>query len=140
MRLQTWFDSIACLVEGAIGDFGVSKQWWYAYLKLRKCTSNIIRGNWFAPRSLFANKSCFETPNLLSYPLYCLFISRSRHRTTNFPNSESRIFTTKFLFWFFLWFWEHILRLLWDLERIRKGCVISIYKLQSVSPYCWSSK
>ena len=36
----------------------------------------------------------------------------------------------------FLWFWEHILRLLWDLERIRKGCVISIYKLQSVSPYC----
>ena len=23
-------------------------------------------------------------------------ISRSRHRTTNFPNSESRIFTTKF--------------------------------------------
>ena len=22
----------------------------------------------------------------------------------------------------------------------RKGCVISIYKLQSVSPYCWSSK
>ena len=25
-------------------------------------------------------------------------ISRSRHQTTNFPNSESRIFTTKFLF------------------------------------------
>ena len=28
--------------------------------------------------------------------------SRSRHGTTNFPNSKSRIFTTKFLFWFFL--------------------------------------
>ena len=28
------------------------------------------------------------------------------------------------------------MRLLRDLERIRKGCVISIYKLQSVSPYC----
>ena len=27
-------------------------------------------------------------------------------------------------------------RPLWDLERIRKGCVISIYKLQNVSPYC----
>ena len=60
----------------------------------------------------------------------------SRHRTTNFPNSESRIFTMKFLFWPFWWFWEQILRLLWDLERIRKGCVISIYKLQNVSPYC----
>ena len=23
-----------------------------------------------------------------------------------------------------------------DLERIRKGCMISIYKLQSVLPYC----
>ena len=32
------------------------------------------------------------------------------------------------------------MRLLWDLERIRKGCLISIYKLQSVLPYCWSSK
>ena len=28
-------------------------------------------------------------------------ISCSRHRTTKFPNSESPIFTTKFLFWFF---------------------------------------
>ena len=28
------------------------------------------------------------------------------------------------------------MRLLWDLERIRKGCVISIYELQNVSPYC----
>ena len=33
-------------------------------------------------------------------------------------------------------FWEHNLRLLWDLERIREGFVISIYKLQNVSPYC----
>ena len=24
----------------------------------------------------------------------------------------------------------------WDLERTRKGCVISIYKLQNVLPYC----
>ena len=62
-------------------------------------------------------------------------ISCSRHRTTKFTNSESPIFTTKFLFWFFSWFWEHILKLLWDLERIRKGCVVSIYKLQSVSPW-----
>ena len=31
----------------------------------------------------------------------CFLISRSRHRTTNFPNSESRIFTKKFLFRFF---------------------------------------
>ena len=30
-----------------------------------------------------------------------MLLSCSRHRTTNFPNSESRIFTTKFLFWFF---------------------------------------
>ena len=64
----------------------------------------------------------------------------SRHRITKFPNSESPIFTTKFLFWFFYWFWEYILRLFWDLERIRKGCIISMYELQSVSPYCWSSK
>ena len=28
------------------------------------------------------------------------------------------------------------MRLLWDLERTRKGCVISIYKLQNVLPYC----
>ena len=63
-------------------------------------------------------------------------LSCSRHRTTKFTNSKSPIFTTKFLFWFFQWFWEHILRLLWDLERIRKGCVVSIYKLQSVLPYC----
>ena len=27
------------------------------------------------------------------------------------------------------------MRLRWDLERIRKGCVISKYKLQNVSPY-----
>ena len=60
----------------------------------------------------------------------------SRHRTTKFPNSESPIFTMKFLFWFFYWFWEYILRLFWDLERIRKGCEIAIYKLQNVLPYC----
>ena len=72
-------------------------------------------------------KSHFDFYNILS----C-----SRHWTTKFPNSECPIFTTKFLFWFFWWFWEHILRLLCDLERIRKGCVISIYKLQNVSSYC----
>ena len=32
---------------------------------------------------------------------YFWIISCSRHRTTKFPNSESPIFTTKFLFWFF---------------------------------------
>ena len=32
---------------------------------------------------------------------YLLQLSCSRHQTTKFPNSESPIFTTKFLFWFF---------------------------------------
>ena len=42
-------------------------------------------------------------------PMSLLFVTKwiswhlscSRHRTTKFPNSESPIFTTKFLFWFF---------------------------------------
>ena len=36
--------------------------------------------------------------NIKWYLVLSYLISRSRHRTTNFLNSESRIFTTKFLF------------------------------------------
>ena len=70
------------------------------FLKCKKCTYQTSNEDLFSMHQIAADhaqkrKLPDEIPGMFSY--FCLS-SRSHHRTTNFPNSESRIFTTKFLF------------------------------------------
>ena len=77
-------------------------------LQMHKISSQVFRS--FPYPVIFPNCHSFvkSQRSLLTFGIWyfslnaIFYISCSRHRTTNFPNSESWIFTTQFLFWFFI--------------------------------------